>query len=64
MDREAMSIYRAYRNFLDGSRSCRADVKIESQWNEIVITAIEERSSRASIDSLAIERYQEAVEIA
>ena len=58
---------RAYRNFLDGSSSCRAAIEIESQesrWIEIAITAIEKRSSRGSIDSLAVERYQEAVEIA
>ena len=61
------SIYRAYRNFLDGSSSYLASIKIESQesrWIEIVITAIEKESSKGSIDSLAIKRYQEAVEIA
>ena len=58
--------YRASKNFLDGSSSCRATIKIESQesrWNEIVITAIEKGSSKGSIDSLAVERYQEAIKI-
>ena len=61
------SIYRASRNFRDGSSSCRATIKIESQesrWIEIAIIAIKKGSSTGSIDSLVVERYREAVEIA
>ena len=61
------SIYRASRNFRDGSSSCRATIKIESQesrWIEIAIIAIKKGSSKGSIDSLVVERYREAVEIA
>ena len=36
----------------------------QPQWIKIAITTIEKGSSRGSIDSLAVERYQEAVEIA
>ena len=64
---QLLRIYRAYKNFLDRSRSCRTAIKIESQesrWIEIAITAIKKRSSRGSIDSLAVKRYREAVEIA
>jgi len=60
------SIYRAYWNFLDGSSSCRAAINIESQesrWIEIAIIIIKKGSSKGSIDSLAIERYWEVVEI-
>ena len=59
--------YRTSKNFLDRSSSCREAIEIESQesrWIEITITAIEKGSSKGSINSLAIERYQEAVEIA
>ena len=45
----------------------RAAIETNSQkprWIEIAIIAIEKGSSRGSIDSLAIERYWEAVEIA
>ena len=59
--------YQAYRNFLDGSSSCRVALKIEyqeSRWIKIVIISIKKGSSKGSIDSLAVERYREAVEIA
>ena len=49
------------------SRSCRAAIEPDSQkpqWIEIAITTIEKRSSRGLIDSLAVERCWEAVEIA
>ena len=62
-----LSIYRAYRNFLDGLSSCWEAIQIESQesrWIEFAITAIEKRSSKGLIDSLAVERYREVVEIA
>ena len=36
----------------------------KSRRIEIVIAAIEKESLRGSIDSLAIERYREAIEIA
>ena len=58
------SIYRAYKNF---SSMDREAIEIESQnlqWIEIAIIAIERRSSRGLIDSLAIERHREAVKIA
>ena len=45
----------------------REAIKTNSQklrWIEIAITAIKKGRSRGSIDSLAIERYREAVEIA
>ena len=61
-----LSIYRAYRNFLDGSRSCREAIKIKSQklwWIEIAIIAIKKGSSRDSIDSLDVERYQNCFKI-
>ena len=57
----AITIYRQL------SRSCWEAIEIESQesrWIEIAITAIEKRSLSDSIDSVAVERYQEAVEIA
>ena len=60
-------IYWANKNFLDGLRICREAIKTNSQklrWIKIAITTIEKRSLKGSIDSLAIERYQEAVEIA
>ena len=59
--------YRVYKNFLDGSRSCREAIETNSQklrWIEIAITVVEKRRLRGSRDSLAIERYWEAVEIA
>ena len=62
-----LSIYQIYRNFLDGSRSCRATIEIESQesrWIEITITTIEKGSLKGSIDSLAVERCLAAVKIA
>ena len=34
------------------------------RWIKIAITAIKKRSSKGLIDSLAVERYREAVEIA
>ena len=46
-------IYRAYRNFLDGSRSCWAAIETNSKkpwWIEITITAIEKGSSRGCRD--------------
>ena len=61
------SIYQASRNFLNGSSSCWEAIKIESQesqWIEIMITAIVKGSSKGSIDSLVVERYREAAEIA
>ena len=61
------SIFRASINSIDGSSSCRASIEIEcqeSQWIEIAITAIEKGSSKGSIDSLAVNRYREAIEIA
>ena len=36
----------------------------KARWNEIAIIAIKKGSSRGSIDSLTVERYPEAVEIA
>ena len=45
----------------------REAIKTNSQklrWIEIAITAIKKGRSRGSIDSLAIERYREAVEVA
>jgi len=45
----------------------RESIEQKSQnprWIEIAITTIEKRSSRGSIDSLAVERYREAIEIA
>ena len=38
--------------------------KYATRWIEITITTIEKRCSRGSTDSLAVERYREAVEIA
>ena len=35
----------------------------KARWNEIAIIAIKKGSSRGSTNSLAVERYQEAVEI-
>ena len=66
-DLDGSGSYQAYRNSLNGSRNCRAPIEPDSQkprWIEIAITAIEKRSSRGLIDSLAIERCWEAVEIA
>ena len=67
-------------NDLDGLRSYQASIEhIETflmdweaiktnsqklQWIEIAITVIEKGRSRGSIDSLAGERYQEAITIA
>ena len=45
----------------------REAIKTNSQklrWIEIAITAVEKGRSRGSRDSLAVERYREAVEIA
>ena len=42
----------------------REAIEFESRWIKIAITAIEKRSSKGSIDSLAVERYREVVEIA
>ena len=39
-------------------------ISMDSQWIEFAITAIEKRSSRGLIDTLAVERYWETVEIA
>ena len=36
----------------------------QPQWIKIVVTTIEKGSSRGSIDSVAVERYREAVVIA
>ena len=61
------SIYQVYRNILDGSRSCQKAIETNSQklrWIEIAITVVEKGRSRGSIDSLIIERYREAIEIA
>ena len=60
------SIYWANRNFLNRSRSCREGIETNSQklrWIEIVITVVEKGRSRGLIDSLAIERYREVVEM-
>ena len=66
-DLNGSSNYRVYRNFLDRSKSCQEAIKLDSQkpqWIEIAITTMEKKSSRGSIDSLTVERYPEAVEIA
>ena len=66
-DLNGSRIYRAYKNFLDGSRSCQIAIETNSQktrWNKIAITTIEKGSSRGSRDNLAIERCQKAIEIA
>ena len=58
-DLNGSSNYRAYRNFLDRSKSCQEAIELDSQkprWIEITITTIEKKSLRGSIDSLAIER--------
>ena len=60
-------IYRPDRNFLDGSRICREAIETSSRklwWIEIALTSIEEGRSRGSIDSPAVERYREVIEIA
>ena len=60
-------IYQPNRKFLNGSRICRAAIEIESKesrWIEIAITVIKKRDSRGLIDSLSVDRYREAVEIA
>ena len=60
MDREAIE-------HIETSSMDRVAIEIESQesrWIEIAITAIEKRSSKNSIDSLAVERYREVVDIA
>ena len=60
------SIYQANRNFLNGSRSCQEGIETNSQkrrWIKNVITSVEKGRSRGSIDSLAIERYREDVEM-
>ena len=62
---------------LDGSRSSQASIEhietssmdreaieFESRWIKIAITAIEKRSSKGSIDSLAVEGCLVAVKIA
>ena len=57
-------IYQPDRKFLDGSRIYLAGIEIESQesrWIEIAITFIEKRSSRGSIDSLAVKRYRDCL---
>ena len=62
-----LSIYQAYRNFLDGLSRCSEAIQIKSQesrWIEFAIITIEKRSSKGSIDSLVVERYREVVEIA
>ena len=61
------SIHQAYRNFLNGSSIYRESIEQKYQnprWIQIMIIAIEKRSSRGSIDSLAVERYWEALKIA
>ena len=48
-DLNGSRIYRAYRNFLDRSRSCQTTIETnfqKPQWIEIAITAIKKRSSR------------------
>ena len=55
------SIYQVYRNFFDGSKICWEAIEPNSQkprWIEIAITTIKKRSSRGSIDSLAVEIAQ------
>ena len=59
-------IYRPYRKFLDGSRICREAFEIESRkcrWIEIALNSVEKSNPRVSIDSLAVERYREAVKM-
>ena len=59
-------IYLLDKKFLDESRICQEAIETNSQklrWIEITITAVEKGRSRGSKDSLAVERYQEAVEI-
>ena len=61
-----LSIYRRDRNFLNGSRSCQEAIETNSQklwWIEIALTAVEKGRLRDSIDSLIVERYQEAIEM-
>ena len=58
-----LSIYRANRMLLNGSRICREAIETNSQklwWIKIALTW--ERRSRGLIDSLAVERYWEDVE--
>ena len=53
------SIYWAYRNFLDRSRSCWEAIQKNSQklqWIKIAITAVEKGGSRGSINSLSIKK--------
>ena len=59
--------HQASRKFLDGLSSCQVAIEIESQesrWIEIAITVNKKGSSKGLIDSLTIERCQEAVKIA
>ena len=60
MDREAIE-------HTETSSMDREAIETNSQkarWNEIAIIAIDKGSSGGSTDRLAIERYQEVVEIA
>ena len=59
------SIYRADKKFLNGLRICQ-EVKTNSQklrWIEIALTSVEKGRSKGSIDSLAVKRCQEVVEM-
>ena len=51
-------IYRPDRKFLNRDKVQKA------RWIKIVLTYIEKEDQRSSIDSLVVERYQEAVKIA
>ena len=61
--------WRSYRAFIKHTKSSSMDqeaIETKSQkpwWIEIAIIATKKRSLRGSIDSLAVERYQEAIEI-
>ena len=62
-----LRIYWAYRNFLNGSRSCREAIETNSQKSrciDIARTTIEKGSLRGSIDSIVIERCPAVVKIA
>ena len=63
--KQLSSIYRAYRNYLNRSRSCQDAIETNSQklrWIENAITAIEKGRSKGLINSLAVERCLEAIE--
>ena len=55
-------IYRLDRKFLDGSRSYR-DKFQKAQWIEIMLTSVETRRKRGSIEVNLLRIYREAVEL-